>query len=406
MYATTWAKGMPVSVPDIIIGSGRVSIVTETFPPEINGVANTLNQLSTALSRFGNRVQIVRPRQAVEKTSVYNSFEVITAPGLPIPGYRELRFGIPIKKRLLKLWKEQRPDVIYIATEGPLGSSALQAARSLDIPVASGFHTRFDHYTKHYGIGWLEPLALAYLRRFHNRCQLTLVPTRAMQDKLQRQGFQNVALIARGVDTQLFSPARRDNTLRNEWGLRDDDLALIYVGRLAAEKNLKLVVDAWLAIRQDRPGTRLILVGDGPMRGALQKDHPEIIFCGMHRGESLARHYASGDLFLFPSLSETFGNVVIEAMASGLPVLGYRDAAIKEFVRHQENGIVIEAGDRQQFIRAARESAQEPELLVRLGKQARKDSLAMDWPKIHCRFAMLLSEIQEDHSHEPAPAYE
>jgi glycosyltransferase involved in cell wall biosynthesis len=397
---------MPVSVPDIIIGSGRVSIVTETFPPEINGVANTLNQLSTALSRFGNRVQIVRPRQAVEKTSEYNGFDVITAPGLPIPGYPELRFGIPIKKRLLKLWKEQRPDVIYIATEGPLGSSALQAARSLDIPVASGFHTRFDNYTKHYGVGWLEPLARAYLRRFHNRCQLTLVPTRALQEKLQRQGFKNISLIARGVDTQLFSPDRRDDALRDEWGIRDDDLALIYVGRLAAEKNLKLAVDAWLAIRQDRPGTRLILVGDGPMRGALQKDHPEIIFCGMHRGESLARHYASGDLFLFPSLSETFGNVVIEAMASGLPVLGYSDAAIKEFVRHQVNGIAIEAGDREQFIRAARQSAQEPELLVRMGKQARKDSLAMDWSKIHSRFAMLLSEIQEDHSHEPAPAYE
>jgi glycosyltransferase involved in cell wall biosynthesis len=406
MYATTWAKDMPVSVPDIIIGSGRVSIVTETFPPEINGVANTLNQLSTALSRFGNRVQIVRPRQAEEKTSDYNGFEVITAPGLPIPGYRELRFGIPIKKRLLKLWKEQRPDIIYIATEGPLGSSALQAARSLEIPVASGFHTRFDNYTKHYGIGWLEPLARAYLRRFHNRCQLTLVPTRALQDKLQRQGFKNISLIARGVDTQLFSPARRDNALRAEWGLRDNDLALIYVGRLAAEKNLKLAVEAWLAIRVDRPGTRLILVGDGPMRDALQKNHPEIIFCGMHRGESLARHYASGDLFLFPSLSETFGNVVIEAMASALPVLGYRDAAIKEFVRHQENGIVIEAGDRRQFIQAAREVAQEPELLARLGKQARKDSLAMDWSKIHCRFAMLLSDIQEDHSHEPAPAYE
>jgi glycosyltransferase involved in cell wall biosynthesis len=397
---------MPVSVPDIIIGSGRVSIVTETFPPEINGVANTLNQLSTALARFGNRVQIVRPRQAEEKASNYNGFEVITAPGLPIPGYKELRFGIPIRKRLLKLWKEQRPDVIYIATEGPLGSSALQAAISLEIPVASGFHTRFDNYTRHYGIGWLEPLALAYLRRFHNRCQLTLVPTRALQDKLQRQGFKNVSLIARGVDTELFSPERRDDTLRQEWGLRDNDLALIYVGRLAAEKNLKLAVETWLAIRQDRPGTRLILVGDGPMRGALQKDHPEIIFCGMHRGESLARHYASGDLFLFPSLSETFGNVVIEAMASGLPVLGYRDAAIKEYVHHRENGIVIEAGDRNQFIRSAREYVQEPELLARLGRQARRDSLDMDWSKIHCRFAMLLSDIQEDHSHEPAPAYE
>jgi glycosyltransferase involved in cell wall biosynthesis len=397
---------MPVSVPDIIIGSGRVSIVTETFPPEINGVANTLFQLSSALTRFGNRVQVVRPGQAAEESSEHEDFEVITAPGLPIPGYRELRFGLPIKKRLLALWKEQRPDVVYIATEGPLGSSALDAARSLGIPVASGFHTRFDNYTRHYGVGWLEPMARAYLRRFHNRCQLTLAPTRALQDKLERQGFENVALFGRGVDTQLFSPERRDESLRSDWGLKPDDLALIYVGRLAAEKNLNLAVEAWLAIRQTLPNTRLILVGDGPMRGRLQKDYPDIIFCGMHRGESLARRYASGDLFLFPSLSETFGNVVIEAMASGLPVLGYRDAAVKEYVHHQENGLSIEPGNRQRFIQTALETTRQPELLSRLGKQARVDSLSLDWSKLHCRFALLLSDIQEDQSHEPAPAYE
>jgi glycosyltransferase involved in cell wall biosynthesis len=397
---------MQVSVPDFLSGTGRVSIVTETFPPEINGVAHTLYQLATGLSCLGNQIQLVRPRQAKERKPTQDDFETLYAPGLPIPGYKELRFGLPIKQRLLKAWQEQRPDVVYIATEGPLGSSALKAARTLDIPVASGFHTRFDHYTQHYGVGWMESLTRAYLRRFHNRCQLTLVPTRALQEKLERQGFQNTALVARGVDTHLFSPVRRDEGLRRDWGLMPHDMALIYVGRLAPEKNLRLVVEAWQETLHHTPSARLILVGDGPMRGALQKDYPDIIFCGMHRGESLARHYASGDLFLFPSLSETFGNVVIEAMASGLPVLGYRDAAVREYIRHGENGLAIERDKRDAYIQAAVQLSQNHEQLLHMGRQARSDSQSMDWSNIHTRFALLLNDIQGDQSHEPAPAYE
>jgi len=397
---------MQVSVPDILSGTGRVSIVTETFPPEINGVAHTLSQLATGLSCLGNQIQLVRPRQGREQSPVKEDFETIYAPGLPIPGYKELRFGLPIKQRLLDAWQEQRPDVVYIATEGPLGSSALNAARKLNIPVASGFHTRFDHYTQHYGIGWLESITRGYLRRFHNRCQLTLVPTRELQEKLEGQGFQNTALVARGVDTQLFSPGRRDEGLRRDWGLMPHDMALIYIGRLAAEKNLKLAVEAWQETLHHTPSARLILVGDGPMRGALQKDYPDIIFCGMHRGESLARHYASGDLFLFPSLSETFGNVVIEAMASGLPVLGYRDAAVREYIRDGENGLSIERNNREAYIQATVELSQNHAQVMRMGKQARSDSQSLDWSNIHTRFAMLLNDIQEDPSHEPAPAYE
>lgn len=393
-------------MPDILDGAGLVSIVTETFPPEINGVAHTLSQLSRGLSCLGNRIQLVRPRQAKERKPTQDDFETLYAPGLPIPGYKELRFGLPIKKRLLKAWMQERPDVIYIATEGPLGISALNAARKLHIPVASGFHTRFDYYTRHYGVGWLESMTRAYLRRFHNRCRLTLVPTRELQNKLEDQGFENTALVARGVDTQLFSPERRDEGLRRDWGLMPHDIALIYVGRLAPEKNLKLAVESWQAVRHHSPSARLILVGDGPMRGALQKDFPDIIFCGMHRGESLARHYASGDLFLFPSLSETFGNVVIEAMASGLPVIGYREAAVKEYIRHGENGLAIDRKDRDAYIQATVELSQNHSRLVAMGQLARKDSQSIDWINIHTRFAMLLNDIQEDKSHEPSPAYE
>lgn len=396
---------MQASVPDTTAGNGYIAIVTETFPPEVNGVAHTLLRLSEGMQERGHGIQIVRPRQKQEAPRSDDS-TLILAPGLPIPGYSDLRFGMPIRNQLLKAWKAHRPHTVYIATEGPLGSSALAAARKLGIPVASGFHTRFDEYTRHYKMGFLEPIVRGWLRRFHNRCDMTLVPTRELQGILEGQNFEKVRRLSRGVDTRLFSPEHRDLSLRSEWGLADDELALIYVGRLAAEKNIDLAVKTYQAIRQEIPGTRLVLVGDGPVREELSRKHPDIIFAGMHRGESLARHYASGDLFLFPSLSETFGNVVIEAMASGLPVLGYNEAAVREHILHKTNGYSVAPGDSEQFIAAGLSMARRNHKLAELGQQARKDSLDQDWSHIFEKFETLLNEIREEERHEPAPAYE
>lgn len=398
---------MQASAPDSSAGHGLISIVTETYPPEVNGVAHTLLRLSEGMQARGHDIQVVRPSQKQEsQNSDTDTHKLILAPGLPIPGYSDLRFGLPIKNQLIRAWKERRPHSVYIATEGPLGSSALAAARKLGIPVASGFHTRFDEYTRHYRVGFMEPVVRGWLRRFHNRCDMTLVPTRELQGILESQGFENVRRLSRGVDTSLFSPERRDPGLRSDWGLADDELALIYVGRLAAEKNIALAVKTYQAIRDQIPGTRLVLVGDGPIREDLSRRHPDIIFAGMHRGESLARHYASGDLFLFPSLSETFGNVVIEAMASGLPVLGYNEAAVKEHILPETNGISVTPGDEEAFVTAGLNMARRSRQLSEYGVQARQDSLEQDWSHIFQKFEKLLNEIREEQRHEPAPAYE
>ncbi|WP_240099708.1 glycosyltransferase family 4 protein [Thermomonas flagellata] len=328
----------------------RYSIVTETYPPEVNGVAMTVQGLEQGLRARGHEVLLVRPRQATDPDLVPHTLLVR---GAALPRYPGLKFGLPATRRLRQRWRQARPDAIYVATEGPLGWSALRAARQLGIPAATGFHTRFDDYMRDYGAPWLQGTALRWMRRFHNRAQATLVPTRELQQFLQGIGFQNVVRLARAVDTELFDPARRDRALRAQWGLHDDAPAAIYVGRIAAEKNLPLAVRAFRALQARRPDARFVWVGDGPVREALQRENPDFIFCGVQRGEALARHFASGDLFLFPSHSETFGNVTLEALASGVPTVAFDYGAAREVLRDGEHGAAIAAGDDAGFVAAA-----------------------------------------------------
>ncbi len=377
----------------------RIALVTETYPPEINGVAMTLGRMVDGLRQRGHSVQLVRPRQSgADPAAAPETAEEALTRGLPIPNYPALRLGLPAKRRLLRLWRERRPDLVHVATEGPLGWSAIAAARLLRLPLSSDFHTNFAHYSRHYGYAWLKRPIGAYLRKFHNSTDLTLVPTEALQHELERQGYRRVGVIARGVDTRLFRPGRRSAELRAAWGLAEEDLAVINVGRMAAEKNLPLVLRAFEAIRAKSPRARLVLVGDGPERRKLQRAHPEHVYCGMKTGEDLARHYASGDLFLFPSLTETYGNVTLEALASGLCVVAYRHAAAAELIRDGDNGLLAPAGDEQGFIRAAQGAAGSS-----LGQRARMrdraaDSAAShDWQRIHDDFARILAATVKSH---------
>jgi glycosyltransferase involved in cell wall biosynthesis len=333
----------------------RVAIVTETWPPEINGVALTVQSLARGLVALGHSVELIRPRQESDEApaAVVDEFEHLLLPGAALPRYPGLRFGLPAHRALYRHWSNQRPDALYIATEGPLGFSALGASRRLDIPACTGFHTRFDDFVHHYGLGLLTPLVFAYLRRFHNRAAATLVPTAELVEFLGSNGFRNVRLLRRAVDTISFHPRRRDPALRADWGLDADDLAVLHVGRLAPEKNLGLAVRAFEAIRAVHPRARFIIVGDGPAREPLAAQHPEVRFAGMRRGEDLGRHYASGDLFLFPSRTETFGNVTLEALASGLPVVAFDYGAAREHIRDELAGVRVAMGDDDAFVAAA-----------------------------------------------------
>lgn len=377
----------------------HIALVTETWRPEINGVAMTLGRLTDGLRQRGHRFTLVRPRQHAEDIPASEtSLTEILVGGCPLPGYRGLRFGLPSKARLLDAWYSDRPDIIQVATEGPLGASAIAAARALDIPVASEFHTNFHAYSHHYGLGWFEGLVSAHLRRLHNKSAVTLAPTFAVANELKASGYHSVRVVSRGVDTQLFNPARRSDTLRaSAWNVDGGQLVVAYVGRLAAEKNLLLVTKAFAAIRAVRPDARLLFVGDGPMRRVLERRDETYIFAGMRRDEDLAAHYASADLFLFPSLTETFGNVTTEALASGLGVVAYDCAAAGELIRNGDNGRIVPSGEEALFISAAEELARNPALLATLRQRAADSVRHLDWMEISGDLDHLLQETIRTH---------
>jgi len=371
----------------------HVAIVTETFPPEVNGVAMTLGRMVQGLLARGHRVSLTRPRQNGEDAPAGSTQQATTlVRGLPIPGYAGLRFGLPAPRLLRRQWRADRPDVVQVVTEGPLGASAVAVARELGIPVVSEFHTNFHAYSRHYGFAWLEGLVAGHLRRLHNRCRMTLVPSHQLGLDLQRRGYHGIRVVARGVDTQLFNPARRSAALRAAWQVGNDDLVVAHVGRLAPEKNLPLLLTTFDAIRSYAPSARLLLVGDGPSRKRLEQQHPEHLFAGMRHGEDLAAHYASADLFLFPSLTETYGNVTLEALASGLPVVAYRMAAAAELIRHGYNGMLADPGASDQFERAALDLVSRPHMRQRAVEAAPQSVAALDWEHIHDRLVAALRE--------------
>ena len=368
----------------------RYAIVTETYPPEINGVALTVQTKEQGLRNRGHDVDVVRPRQTAGQVAPPHELLVRSA---QIPRYPGMRFGFPAHRALRRQWSERRPDAIYIATEGPLGWSAMRTARRMGIPVASGFHTRFDQYTVDYGVGFLQPLALRWMRHFHNSSDATLVPTCELADFLNGERFDKVVHLPRAVDTSRFDPARRSAELRASWGVGNDGLVAIYLGRIAAEKNLPLAIRAFRELQQQRPDARFVWVGEGPELAGIRDANPDFVFCGLKRDEELATHFASADLFLFPSHSETFGNVTIEAMASGVATVAFRYGAAREHMLDGVNGMAIDGQDDEAFVRAACRVASDDEVRGALGFHAREAVRKLRPAQVSADFDDILQRI-------------
>ena len=358
----------------------RLCLVTETFPPEVNGVAMTLQRLCQEWARRGIEVEVVRPRQRADVTPrPALPWKERLVGGWPIPEYPEARMGAWASGRLQRAWRAERPDWVHIATEGLLGWSARQAARRLDIPLVTSFHTNFHDYARHYGAGWLRPLVAAYLRAFHNGGSLCMVPDEGLRRELEALGIRRTGRMGRGVDGDLFHPARRDPDLRRSWGAEPDDPVVIHVSRAAAEKNIPQVVAAWREARKHCPRLKLVLVGDGPEAASLRRLCPEAVHAGMRYDIDLARHYASADLFWFASETETYGNVVMEAMASGLAVLAYDYAAAAQHIRNGVNGFTVSKGDAEAFVRQAVVMAECSGHWGSVRQAARETALRLPW---------------------------
>jgi glycosyltransferase involved in cell wall biosynthesis len=370
----------------------NISVVTETYPPEVNGVSLTLGNLVKGLRARGHSVSLVRPGQKGFDANPTRRDATLVR-GLPLPGYHGLQFGVPSIRLLQRNWRVARPDVVYVATEGPLGWSAIRAARYLQIPVISGFHTNYHSYCRHYRLGWLQHLALQYLRWFHNHTNFTLVSNEDLRRRLLRLGFNNVGILERGVDSGLFTPQRRCDELRHQWGASESTLVLIYVGRVATEKNLGLAIQAYRAAHRCFDGIKFVIVGDGPVRQTLERAHRDLIFTGSKTGEDLARHYASADIFLFASETETFGNVTLEAMASGLAVIAYDYAGARLHIENRENGVLVPYGDARAFIASTCALAGDRSALLRIRQMARDHAAQVAWTRVVEQFESLLVAV-------------
>jgi len=371
----------------------RIALFSETFLPQRNGVALLLDRLIRHLTAQDHEVLVAapvswRPRGEAQPLP---GVRVLRVPGVPLPRYPDLTLASPIAPRVVREVAAFRPDVIHLVTEYSLGLTGLQTAVTLGVPALASFHTNIPRYLPYYGFAWAGNLCWRYLRWFHNQAAATFCPSETNRRELVDRGFRNVRVWPRGVDTAQFAPAARPG---DHGQGAAEPLRLLYVGRLTPEKDLPVLFDAYerLRARGGRP-LHLTLVGDGAYSGVMRARAPQdVTFTGYLEGRALSDAYAGADVFVFPSRSETLGNVVLEALASGLPVVGVRDGGTIENVRDGVNGILCPPGDVAAFADGIRRLADDSPLRRRLGHNARAWAEARSWD---AAFAPLTGAYEE-----------
>lgn len=375
----------------------KIAIVTETWPPEINGVALSVMQLCKGLQNQGHKILLIRPAQKSRCTDFTPNKECLVQ-GQSIPKYPDMKFGWPQFLKISQAITSFSPDVVHIVTEGPLGFTALHAAKTKRIPVSSGFHSQFQEFSRFFDLALLVKPIQSYLRWFHNSTQLTCVPSRDTELALREFGVTcPLVVVGRGIDTQRFSSQRYSESLRQQWAVDADTTVLLYVGRLSSEKEVNVLIDAYVILKkQTNRKVKLVLVGDGPDRARLEKlaHREDVVFMGSLSGTQLAEAYASANVFAFASQVETFGNVVIEAMASGLPVIAYDYACAQLHAKHQQSGWLCTVGDKRQltqFILDLPENA----TLKKMGQQAMQDVQSVGWQHPVRQFEDALYQVKQ-----------
>ncbi|NPV91870.1 MAG: glycosyltransferase family 1 protein [Firmicutes bacterium] len=353
----------------------RLAMFTDTYYPQVNGVARTLERVSSFLHRQGIPHLIFAPRY---DTSSSNKDNVYLLPAIDLPMYPECKVALPNYFHIRRTLDSFKPDLLYLVTEFSMGLCGLKYAKERGLPVAAAYTTNFPDYLAYYRMGLLKNWAWKYLQWFHNQCHLNLCPSHTIKSTLNNKGFKNLEVWGRGVETDSFCPGKQsDLLLRMSPGKK---LFLLYVGRFAPEKDLDVLFEAWRAVSQEIPEAQLVMTGDGPIAEELKKQYQdEVVFTGYRHGEELASIYASSQVFVFPSTTETFGNVVLEAMASGLPVVGPAAGGVKNLIIDGVNGISCTPRDHQEMAAAIIRLARDHKLRQRLGNQARDFALNRSW---------------------------
>jgi phosphatidylinositol alpha 1,6-mannosyltransferase len=320
----------------------RLAIFTDTYAPQVNGVARTLERLVHAVEARGGAVRV----ETVEDPDATPDTRVVRWPSRPFWAYPQLRMAAPRRATVIPGLAQWRPTLIHAATPFGVGLAGRSAARSLGVPFVTSYHTSFSEYLRHYGLTALDAVAWPYLRWFHNSGRRTFAPSRPVAAQLESQGFDGVRIWSRGVDPLRFHPRFRSREMRTAMGVQGDELVVAYVGRLAPEKGIHTALDAMRAVMAEHgPGVRFAIAGDGPDEARCRALAPEgTWFAGALRGRALSEFYASADLFVFPSTTETFGNVVLEAMASGVPVVAPDTGATLELA-HDATAALFRGGN-------------------------------------------------------------
>ncbi len=373
----------------------RIAIFTDTYAPEINGVARTLNRLTGYLKENQVDFQVFAPESSTQVPTVA---QVQRFTSLPFLLYRECRLAIPNPAQIKLTLEKFNPTFIHIATPFNLGLYGLHYAKKHGIPIVASYHTHFDDYLHYYNLQFLEKWIWRYMTWFHRPCEKVYVPSLETKEKLLKHSIHdNIDIWGRGVDHTFFSPVKRTTAIREKYRIREKHI-LLYVGRISPEKEINLALETFHSLpKQVKNNTHFLVVGDGPLLKTLSESTSDnVTFTGFIEGEELANIYASSDIFLFPSATETFGNVVLEAMASGLPVVGARAGGVQQLITHEQNGYLCEPGKTESF-KAAVQSLIESRLLrAEMASKAQKFAKDQSWDDIFSRLLSSYTQISKE----------
>jgi phosphatidylinositol alpha 1,6-mannosyltransferase len=359
----------------------RLALFTGNYNYIKDGVALTLNRLVGFLERRGIPVLVIAP---TGPTPAFEAIgELISVPSLPIPFRSEYRISLGLSRKARRRLEAFRPTLFHIAVPDILGYQALKLAGIWKVPVVASFHTRYDTYLKFYGLDLLESLGRKYFGYFYNKCAQVYPPSESMADIIRAEGFsQNVRVWSRGVDAEHFNPANRSLDWRRSLGLADDEVIVVFVGRLVKEKNTGILVRIFDALAKQGTPFRAMIVGDGPEEARMKAALPNGIFTGFLHGDALARAYASADVFLFPSESETFGNVTLEAMASGLPSVCANASGSRSLVVDGVTGYLVDPASEAAYVVKLGDLVRDSELRAKMGQDARARAQSFSWDHI------------------------
>lgn len=356
----------------------RVALVTGSYNYIRDGVALTLNRMVGFLESKGVEVLVFAP--VGSSPAFEHKGQVTPVPSLAAPGRAEYRIAMGLPKAPRERLLAFDPDIVHIATPDLLGHAALRLARKMGWPVVASYHTRFETYLKYYGLGVLTPTLTGLVRNFYNQCLEIFAPSDSMIEVLRAEGVTApLRLWPRGVDTDLFTPAARSETWRAERGIRPDEVVVAFVSRLVREKRIAEVAEVLRRLRAEAAPHRAVFVGDGPERDFLEREAPGALFEGFLSGADLARAYASADVFLFPSDTETFGNVTLEAMASGLPTVCADATGSRSLVDPGVTGFLAPVGDVDALHTSVSRLVRDVDLRRRMGAAARARGLTYSW---------------------------